>query len=166
MVEITAQDLRALLEAQRAAFMAEMPVSLAVRKDRMSREQSMLADIVGPIRTFRHALKHVDRWARNEKRKLDFPLGLLGAKAEVRHEPKGVVGVVSPWNFPVMLSFGPLVQALAAGNRVMLKPSEFTPRALGADGRIVAGDFDREDPVVIAGAPRPGTPFPRCRSII
>ena len=113
MADITGRDLRALLEAQRAAFVAEMPVGLAVRKDRMqrainllvengealctalsddfghrSREQSMLADIVGPIRTFKHAIKHVDRWARNEKRSLDFPLGLLGAKPGSNISPR------------------------------------------------------------------------------
>lgn len=184
MAEITAQDLRALLEAQRAAFTAEMPVSLAVRKDRMqraiallvdnsealcaalsedfghrSREQSMLADIVSPIRTFRHAIKHVDRWARNEKRKLDFPLGLLGAKAWVEYQPKGVVGVIAPWNFPISLTMGPIAGAFAAGNRVMVKSSEYTPRVAAQLEALAPRYFPREELAFISGGPETGKAF-------
>ena len=70
-----------------------------------------------------------------EKRKTTPALlGFLGAKAEVRFQPKGVVGIISPWNFPVNLTFAPLAGVLAAGNRAMIKPSEYTPGHLGADG--------------------------------
>ena len=55
------------------------------------------------------------------------PLGLLGSKAELQFQPKGVIGVLSPWNFPVNLTFTPLAGIFAAGNRCMIKPSEYTP---------------------------------------
>src|SRR3546814_14807039 len=93
-----------------------------------STHQSMITDIAATVGAGKEALKNVDGWARTERRKVQFPLGLLGAKAEVRYEPKGVIGILSPWNFPVNLAFAPLMQVLAAGNRAMIKPSEFTER--------------------------------------
>src|ERR1700741_2108971 len=86
-----------------------------------------MTDIVASVRTLKHAIRHVDRWARPEKRKLDFPLGLLGPRARVEYQPKGVIGVLAPGNFPVQLTMGPIAGAFAAGNRVMVKSSEFTP---------------------------------------
>ena len=140
------------LEAQRRAFAAEMPVGLAVRKDRLrrlaamvadnaaplcdamsedfghrSREQTMIADIAGSIAPIAHAIRKLERWARPERRAVQFPLGLLGARARVDYQPKGVVGVIAPWNFPVQLVMGPLAGIFAAGNRAMVKSSEFTP---------------------------------------
>ena len=86
-----------------------------------SMHQSMLTDIAATVSAGKHSLKHMDQWAKTERRKVQFPLGLLGAKAELRYEPKGVVGIVSPWNYPLFLTVGPLTDALAAGNRVMIK---------------------------------------------
>ena len=81
--------------------------------------------LVGPLK---HAKANVKAWMRPERRETTPALlGLLGAKAEIRYQPKGVVGVISPWNFPVNLTFAPLAGILAAGNRAMIKPSEFTP---------------------------------------
>src|SRR3546814_20422089 len=68
-----------------------------------SREQSLVTDIAGSVAPINHAIKHVDAWAAREKRKVQFPLGLLGARAWVEYQPKGVVGVIAPWNFPVNL---------------------------------------------------------------
>ena len=64
---------------------------------------------------------------RASRRHLEFPLGLIGASGMVKYQPKGVVGLISPWNFPINLTFAPLAGILAAGNRAMIKPSEFTP---------------------------------------
>ena len=139
------------LEAQRTAFMAELPVPIAARKDRLrraaamirdnaprfcdalsedfghrSRDQSMLTDIGGSIAPIAHALKHLDAWAKRERRAVQFPLGLLGARAWIEYQPKGVVGVIAPWNFPVNLVMSPLAGIFAAGNRAMVKTSEFT----------------------------------------
>lgn len=177
-------DLDASLAAQRAAFMAELPVSIAVRKDRLtramrmmveqadafcealsddfghrSRDQSMVTDIVASIRTLRHARKHVERWAKPEKRKVDFPLGLLGAKAAVEYGPKGVIGVIAPWNFPVQLTMGPLAGIFAAGNRAMVKSSEFTPRVAALFEAVAPRYFDATELAFVSGGPEVGQAF-------
>ena len=177
-------DMLTLMQAQRAAFDAELPVSLAIRKDRLtrairmmvdhaeafcaalsadfghrSREQSMLTDVISSIRTLKHARKHLDRWARPERRKLDFPLGLLGARASVEYQPKGVIGVIAPWNFPIQLTMGPLAGILAAGNRAMVKSSEFTPRT-AALFEQVAGDYcDPTELIFVSGGADVGRAF-------
>jgi coniferyl-aldehyde dehydrogenase len=176
--------MRDTLALQRQAFMAELPVSLAVRKDRLKRaaamiadhatrfcdalsedfgnrshEQSMLTDIAGSIAPINHALKHLDRWARPEKRAVPFPLGLLGAKAWVEYQPKGVVGVIAPWNFPVNLVMGPVAGAFAAGNRVMVKTSEFTPRTAALFENVVRDYFPAEELAFFSGGPDVGKAF-------
>jgi len=177
-------DLRTLLQAQRAAFQAELPVSIATRKDRLtraikmlvdhaeafctalsddfghrSREQSMLTDVIASIRTLKHARKQVERWARPERRPLQFPLGLLGAKGEVHYQPKGVVGVIAPWNFPVNLAMAPLAGVFAAGNRAMVKTSEFTPNTAALFEELAGRYFDPAELVFVSGGPEVGREF-------
>ncbi len=72
-----------------------------------------------------HALANLERWTK--PRKIDAPMTMLGTRAEVRAEPKGVCLIIAPWNYPFNLCIGPLVSALAAGNSVIIKPSELTP---------------------------------------
>jgi coniferyl-aldehyde dehydrogenase len=90
---------------------------------------------------------------------VQFPLGLLGAKAEVRYEPKGVIGILSPWNFPVNLAFAPLMQVLAAGNRAMIKPSEFTERTSALMAELVGEYFTRDEVAVVTGGPEVAAAF-------
>jgi coniferyl-aldehyde dehydrogenase len=91
-------------------------------------EVSGVTDIAGSIGPLKYAKASLKAWMKPEKRKTTPALlGFLGAKAEVRFQPKGVVGIISPWNFPVNLTFAPLAGVLAAGNRAMIKPSEYTP---------------------------------------
>jgi coniferyl-aldehyde dehydrogenase len=174
----------AVLRAQRGAFDAEMPVSEAVRRDRIdrvialmrkhgeafaaalsedfghrSRVQSLLTDIVATIRSAKHAKKHLSAWMKPEKRPLDFPLGLLGARAQVEYQPKGVIGVIAPWNFPVQLSFGPLIGALAAGNRAMIKTSEYTPAVAKLTEETIAEFFSPDEVAVFSGGPEVGQAF-------
>jgi coniferyl-aldehyde dehydrogenase len=103
--------------------------------------------------------KHIRRWMKPEKRKLDSPLGLLGAKAHIRYQPKGVVGIISPWNLPVALTFGPLAGVFAAGNRVMIKPSEFTPATAQLMARLFAAAYDETEVAVFTGGPDVGEAF-------
>lgn len=177
-------DMRAILERQRAAFIASRPERLAVRRNRIERairlltdnaealcaamnedfgnrstRQSMLTDIGVAVKFGKYCLKHMEGWAKPDRRRMDFPLALLGAKAEVRYEPKGVVGILSPWNFPVNLSFGPLMQVLAAGNRAMLKPSEFTERTSDLTAELVAKTFGLEEVAVVTGGPEVAQAF-------
>ena len=178
MAEDRKAEMEATLKKQRDAFTAARPESISVRKDRIKRamamvsengeelaramaadfgnrsiHQSMLTDIAATVGAGKHALKHIHSWAKADRRKVQFPLGLLGAKAEVRYEPKGVIGILSPWNFPVQLAFGPLMQVLAAGNRAMIKPSEFTERTSAVMGEVVAKFFADDEVALFTGGP-------------
>jgi coniferyl-aldehyde dehydrogenase len=171
-------EMETLLKRQRDAFTASRPEPMSQRKDRIRRAmalvrehgdafakamstdfgnrspaQSMLTDIAAVVGAGHDALKNMDRWAKTDKRKVQFPLGLLGARAEVRYEPKGVIGILSPWNFPVQLAFGPLMQVLAAGNRAMIKPSEFTERTSELMAQLTAEYFAPEEVAVVTGGP-------------
>ena len=97
----------------------------------------------------KHAIRHLRRWMK--PRRVRAPLALLGSRSRVMHEPKGVVLIISPWNFPLNLTFGPLVSAIAAGNCAMLKPSEMTPHTSACMKRIVAELFDESEVAVIEG---------------
>ncbi|MEZ5682340.1 MAG: coniferyl aldehyde dehydrogenase [Erythrobacter sp.] len=171
-------EMEAVLRKQRAAHHQMRPEPMALRKDRIERAmnllkkhgedlcktmaadfgnrsplQSMITDIAGTVGFGKYCLKNMDKWARADRRHVQFPLGLLGAKAEVRYEPKGVVGILSPWNFPVNLSFGPLMQVFAAGNRAMIKPSEFTEKTSLLMKELVEEYFTADECVVFTGGP-------------
>lgn len=176
--------MREILDAQRAAFMAELPVGLDVRKDRLkraaamvrdnaarfcdalsedfghrSRQQSMITDIAASVSPLEHARKSLDSWARREKKPVLFPLGLLGAKAWVEYQPKGVVGIISPWNFPVNLVMSPLAGVFAAGNRAMVKTSEFTPVTAALFEELAPKYFDPTELAFVSGGPDVGKAF-------
>ncbi len=122
-------------------------------------EQTMLADVVTCADGIKHAKKHLRGWMRPERRSTNFPLGLTGAKAHVQYQPLGVVGTIVPWNFPVYLTFGPLTGMLAAGNRVMIKLSEFVPHTSALVARLVRGAFDEGEVAVFTGGPDVGSAF-------
>ncbi|MBH5322740.1 coniferyl aldehyde dehydrogenase [Aurantiacibacter sediminis] len=170
------QWLNQMLDRQRKAFNAARPEQLSVRQDRLDRliallaendkalceamnedygnrseVQSMLTDVMSAINFAKYCKSNVKDWSAPSRRSLQFPLGLMGAKGEVRFEPKGVVGIISPWNFPVNLAFGPLAQVLAAGNRAMIKPSEFTPVTSNLITELVAHNFAPEEVNVATG---------------
>lgn len=176
--------LHTTLAAQRAAFMAELPVPLATRKDRLARaaamirdnatrfcdalsedfghrspRQSMITDIAASIASLNHAIKHLPRWDRREKKPVMFPLGLLGAKAWVEYQPKGVVGIIAPWNFPVNLVMSPLASIFAAGNRAMVKTSEFTPATAALFEQLASSYFDSAELAFVSGGPEVGQAF-------
>jgi coniferyl-aldehyde dehydrogenase len=124
-----------------------------------SKDQSALTDIAGSIGALKHAKKHTAKWMRPDKRKPEFPLGLLGSKAEIQFQPKGVIGVISPWNFPVNLTFTPLAGVFAAGNRCMIKPSEFTEVTSEVMRKAIAQYYSEEEVAVITGGPDVGAEF-------
>jgi coniferyl-aldehyde dehydrogenase len=125
-----------------------------------SREATAFTDIASSIGTLKHAKARLKAWMRPERRATTPRLlGLLGARAEVRFQPKGVVGVISPWNFPVNLTFTPLAGILAAGNRVMIKPSEYTPATSALMQRMIAEAFSPEEMVVATGGADVGQAF-------
>ncbi len=180
----TAESMKALLDRQRTAFLAELPVTPATRIDRINRAIDLLssnegkiadalsedygcrprdlsrfteaAACIGPLK---FARKRVRQWMRPERRKLDFPFGSLGCRAHVEYVPKGVMGIISPWNFPVFLVFLPLSGALAAGNRAMIKPSELTPATAKLLEVLIGQTFDETEVAVCTGGPEVGQDF-------
>ncbi|UPG85436.1 coniferyl aldehyde dehydrogenase [Luteibacter aegosomatis] len=174
-----------ILARQRHAQWTEGSPSAAVRIDRLDRvigllvdhahdiadamredfghrsvEGSLVTDVAASIEPLKHARRHVRRWMRRERRGVSpAPLALLGARAWVDYQPKGIVGLISPWNFPFNLTFAPLAGILAAGNRVMIKPSEFTPHSSELIRRMLAKAFDETDIAVVTGGPEVGQAF-------
>ena len=125
-----------------------------------SRDMTLLTDIAGAINPLKSARASLENWMKPQKRKVTpAPLAMFGARAEVRYQPKGVVGVISPWNFPVQLSFDAIAGAFAAGNRVMLKPSEFTPQTSELMARTLDLYFDEDEIAVILGGAEVGAAF-------
>ena len=175
----------ATLDAQRAAFARGGAPSLSARRDALdrcigllvdhkdaicdalaedfgwrSKDTTALTDVAGSIGPLKHARDHLAAWMKPEKRKTTPPiLSWFGAKAEVRFQPKGVVGCISPWNFPVNLTFAPLAGILAAGNRCMIKPSEFTPATGALMKAMFAKAFSEEEIAVCLGGPEVGSAF-------
>lgn len=146
----------ALLADNRAALEEALNADFGSR----SREASAFTDIAASIGPLKHARANLRRWMRPERRKTTPALlGLFGAKAEIRYQPKGVVGVISPWNFPVYLTFAPLAGVLAAGNRVMIKPSEYTPATSALMAKLFGGAFSEEEIAVVTGGPEVGEAF-------
>ncbi|MDP1631948.1 MAG: coniferyl aldehyde dehydrogenase [Caulobacter sp.] len=125
-----------------------------------SREASLLTDVSGSIGPLKFAKENLRKWMKVEKRKTTPAiLGLFGAKAHIEYQPKGVVGVISPWNFPVNLTFAPLAGIIAAGNRAMIKPSEFSPATSELMKTMFAKVFTEEEIAVITGGPEVGQAF-------
>lgn len=178
------EQMLAVLKAQREAYLREGVVSAETRIDRMQRavdvlikyneklsdalnedftcrprEVSLLTDVGAGIAPMKHAIKHVRKWMKPEKRPTMFPLGLLGGRSRIEYQPLGVVGVIAPWNFPVNMVFSPLAQVLAAGNRAMIKPSEFTPATTSVMMEMVAEAFDPKEVAMFDGGPEVGQAF-------
>ncbi|MDP5063443.1 MAG: coniferyl aldehyde dehydrogenase, partial [Haliea sp.] len=107
----------------------------------------------------KHARKHLQKWMKPQKRPTMFPLNLLGGRSRIEYQPLGVVGVISPWNFPVNLTFGPLAGILAAGNRALIKPSEFTPATSEVMAEMVAEAWDEKEVALFTGGPEVGQAF-------
>jgi len=182
--EVSKEEIEKLFHAQREAFHAELPVSYESRMDRINRlaklivdnkdalaaavsidfghrsaDMTAMADLLSVVGHAQDHRKNLKKWMRPEKRKTDFPLNLLGASSAVEYQPKGVVGVISPWNFPVNLAFDPAIGAFGAGNRVMIKFSEFTPETGELAKKLVAEYFEPEELTVITGGPATGQAF-------
>jgi len=168
-----------VFEAQRAAFDADRYPPAARRSaqlkalkrqigryqdllaDAMSRDfgfragpESKMLDLLGSTLEANHAISHLKRWMK--PRPARHRAAVLSNSLSVTYQPKGVVGIIVPWNFPVYLAVGPLIAALAAGNRVMIKMSEITPATNAVLSRLL-GEIFQEDQVAVGrrGACRP-----------
>ena len=120
-----------------------------------SKEESLLADVLWVIDSYKYNMRHLREWMQPEIHEAIFP----DAEARVEYQAKGVVGVVSPWNFPWNLAFNPIGYVIAAGNRVMLKPSELTPATSALMAKLVNQYFDEAEFAVVQGGPESGAAF-------
>ena len=159
-------DLQTAFAAQRAAFASDRSPPLAERRKRLETLIAMMAanrariaqacvadfgshpqgasdliEVLGVIGRATYALEHLEAWMQPSERHMN-PDVFGTARAEVQWQPKGVVGNIVPWNFPFDLSVGPMVDMLAAGNRIMVKPSEYTPACAELLREMVTATFD------------------------
>jgi coniferyl-aldehyde dehydrogenase len=162
----------ALLRSQRAANLTKGPLNAETRiswLDRLiglmvdhksdivaalradfgnrSEEATLLADVFAVIGSLKYAKEHLRSWMQPETFEAPFP----DAVAVVEHQPLGVVGLMSPWNFPFNLTFAPLAGIIAAGNRCIIKPSEYSPASSELIARMIAFAFDETEIAVVTG---------------
>ena len=174
------EKMRLLLDRQRAAFAEDGIPTYEVRIDRTDRlialmvenqddivsaldedfghrsnEASLLTEVWWIIDGYKYNKLHLREWMQPEIHEAMF----ADAEARVEYQAKGVVGVVSPWNFPWNLSFNPIGYIIAAGNRVMLKPSELTPMTSALMAKLANRYFDETELVVVQGGPEIGAAF-------
>ena len=177
-------ELQAILDNQRNAFRAEGPVALATRIDRIdrciallvdnkeaiceavdqdfgcrSKYVTLMTDVMNSVGSLKFVKKNLKKWVKPEKRTPFMPMNFLGAKAHVHYQPKGVVGIMTPWNVPVNMIFSPLADVLGAGNRAMIKPSEFTPHTAAIMHKLFSQYFEESEITVITGGPEVGAAF-------
>ena len=177
--ETTPAELQRLLEVQKAALRERGPPSVRERERRLDvmvqlllanedalvaavtadfgvrpREVTRFADVLMALEAFKAARAGVRSWCRPERRRVDFPFNVVGATNYVEYQPKGVVGVIAPWNYPIMLLLTPVASAFAAGDAVLLKPSELAPRTALLIARLVNGAYDESIARVVLGGPR------------
>jgi coniferyl-aldehyde dehydrogenase len=172
-------QLHRLIQLQRTAQIEEGVPDAATRGNRLMRAATMLArasdaiavavsedfghrsaeetgfETFGAVNAFRNAATRVENWMQPAQ----HPALAPDAEARVEYIPLGVVGVVGPWNYPVMCVFGPLAGILAAGNRAIIKPSEFTPRTSALLARLIAETFHPSEVAVVFGEAAEGALF-------
>lgn len=172
----------ALLDLQRRAFLRDGPPGLTLRRQRLkrlraavlahrcalqqavsadfghrSRHETDILELVVVVQAIDYLTRKLRRFMRPERRHvaLTYRVG----RAWVEYQPKGVIGVMAPWNYPILLTLIPLATALAAGNRAMLKPSELTPRTSAALRDLLATAFPPEEVATVLGGPEIGAAF-------
>jgi coniferyl-aldehyde dehydrogenase len=176
-----AGGLEDLMNRQRSAFM-QRPPDTVMRKDALvklrdavhareadllqaisedfggrAHEETLLLELFPLYDQIRHARRHLKAWMR--RRRVRASWFLMPSRAFYQYQPLGVVGVIGAWNYPVLLTLGPIVDALAAGNHVMLKPSEVTPRASAVIAEIVAAAFPEEYVACVTGGTEVASAF-------
>jgi len=124
-----------------------------------SRQETLLAEVWPVLAAIRHAKKHLAQWMKPKR--VPVALELRGGRAHILQQPKGVVGIISPWNYPFQLAIIPLMTALAAGNRVLLKPSELTPRTSEFLSEFLSKLFAPDKVATVLGGPDVGSAFAR-----
>jgi coniferyl-aldehyde dehydrogenase len=185
--EAAITELHECFDAQRAAFLNDTYPSVADRRARLEALMGMvvanrdrihealredfavhpdalsdLAEVLTVVGRAAFTHQHLEEWMAPQPRETDPNLH-GSARAAISYQPKGVVGNMSPWNFPFDLSLGPVVDILAAGNRAILKPSEHTPACSALLQEMVAATFDRDLVAVVTGGLELAKEFPTLR---
>jgi len=143
---LTALDkLQAQIKKHRHAFAEAISLDFGNR----SAAESDLAEIMTALNGIQHAKRHLAKWMKPQRRSVHWTF--RPSKARVVYQPLGIVGIISPWNYPLMLSLSPICDALAAGNRVMLKPSELTPRVSELLKLMLNEAFPEDQVAVVTG---------------
>ena len=180
----TFENMNDVLNIQKKKFIKDGPPSINLRVDRLNRLTSMLVenryaftealssdfgsrsqnaslmtDVYTVLPEITNAIKNIKRWTKDEKRSSNMPFNLFGAKSYIRYEPLGTIGMISPWNFPVNLAFGPLASIFAAGNQVMHKPSELTPETAALMKELCDKAYDQDEFATFLGGPETGEAF-------
>jgi acyl-CoA reductase-like NAD-dependent aldehyde dehydrogenase len=126
-------------------------IAEAIRGDfgNRSLHETQLLEIFPSLEGIRYTRRHLKSWMRPERRHVS--LWFLPGRARVLHQPLGVVGIIVPWNYPLYLAVGPLTAALAAGNRALVKMSEYTPATSELFARLVAKHFAEDEVTVVQG---------------
>ncbi|MCK9821035.1 coniferyl aldehyde dehydrogenase [Komagataeibacter oboediens] len=182
MSDATAADLNRILDRQRAAFLQAWPPDLKQRRTDLRRlkaeilqrrteivralntdfgqrseRESAIVELIPLVQSINYMIAHLGHWMKPERRHVSayFQCG----RAWVVRQPVGVVGIIAPWNYPVSLALVPLATAIAAGNRAMLKPSEFTPATSAVIDEIVRATFPADQISVVTGNGDVGAAF-------
>jgi coniferyl-aldehyde dehydrogenase len=142
---VTLEKLEQLLVENSAEIQAAISADFGNR----STHETQLLEMFPALSAIRHARAQVKSWMSPTRRFAS--LWFMPARIEIRAQPLGVVGIIVPWNYPLMLAVGPLVAALAAGNRVLIKMSEFTPRFSELFAKLIAENFAADHIAVING---------------
>lgn len=183
-MENNIHEMQRVLESQKKHFIKEGFPTIELRIDRLNRlknliienryrfvdalnedygnrskNASIMTDVYSIIPEINHAIKNIKKWTKIEKRSSNFPFSIFGAKSYLKYEPLGTIGMVSPWNFPVNLSFGPLAAIFAAGNQVMHKPSELTPITSSLIKDLCDESYDENEFSTFLGGPEIGEAF-------
>jgi len=108
-----------------------------------------ISEIYPTISELKHTISHLIDWSRDFE--VDTPITLLGSSSFVRYEPKGNCLIITPWNYPIFLSLSPIISAIAAGNAMILKPSEFTPNTNKALKDLLKDVFEEDEIALING---------------
>jgi aldehyde dehydrogenase (NAD+) len=147
----TAAERIAKLKKLEAAVLAhKAAIYRALHKDLHKPEaESDLSEIMPVISEIHHTAKHLKSWMRTKR--VAPTMTLLGTQARIRYEPKGVCLIISPWNYPVNLTLGPLASAIAAGNTAIIKPSELTPACAAVMADIIRSAFDPSEIALFEG---------------
>ncbi|WP_095211282.1 coniferyl aldehyde dehydrogenase [Endozoicomonas ascidiicola] len=146
-----------LLVTYQNEICAAVEADFGCRSDNVTR----VSELFTSIQSLKFVRKKLKKWMRVEQRSAPFPMNVTGARSEIHYQPKGVVGIMTPWNVPVNAIFAQLADVLGAGNRAMIKPSEFTPCTSELLEKLISEYFFDDEIAVINGDADTGAAFSR-----